>query len=122
MTTTPTASSTTLTQGATAGAAAAGSTGVAAAVHPSIVRVSDHVSLAFGDVLRLGVEAAGQAPLSFQWTFNGRPMMGQTRQDLVIPDFSDDLVGKYACKVSNVHGVVTSKPVDVSRRHATEVL
>ncbi len=90
----------------------------------AISRVSDDVTLAFGDTMRLEVVATGSGPLTYQWhmdtpAYGRMAMQDETQPVLVVADVFDDLAGLYTCHVTNGHGTVVSRAVRVSVLPAT---
>jgi hypothetical protein len=53
--------------------------------------------------------ASGAWPLSYQWYFNGAPIVGATNSTLALAGASLDQAGNYSVTGSNVWGVVTSR-------------
>jgi len=54
--------------------------------------------------------AAGDAPLRYSWRFNGAPLPGATQATLALSNVQAAQAGFYAVVVSNLSGVVTSRP------------
>jgi hypothetical protein len=60
-----------------------------------------------GQVL-FSVQNRGQAPFSYQWTFNSNPLPGQTNQSLTLNDVTTNQAGCYSIVISNAAATVTS--------------
>ena len=54
--------------------------------------------------------AAGDAPLRYSWRFYGAPLPGATQATLALSNVQAAQAGFYAVVVSNLSGVVTSRP------------
>jgi uncharacterized delta-60 repeat protein len=63
-----------------------------------------------GQTATFTVSAAGTAPLSYQWLFNGSPIPGATAAVLSLGNAQPIQAGSYAVVVSNSSGSVTSAP------------
>jgi hypothetical protein len=68
--------------------------------------------------VKLAVAAMGEAPLSYQWKFNGSDLAGQTNSTLSIPAFGQTNAGPYVVTVSNGHGSDSSLPAVLSATNA----
>jgi hypothetical protein len=73
---------------------------------------SDTISL-LGQLVTLGVTAAGAAPITYQWYKNGSPLSGET-SDVLTFNSTTSTPGTYTCVVSNAYGSDTSNPIIVS--------
>ncbi len=80
---------------------------------PSIVTPPSSVSTLAGGVAAFNVIAAGTAPLSYQWYFNGAPMPGRNAATLVLDPASISNVGSYTVSVRNALGQIVSAPVSL---------
>jgi Reelin subrepeat B/Bacterial Ig domain/Immunoglobulin domain/Immunoglobulin I-set domain len=60
------------------------------------------------------VEAAGQAPLSYQWDFNGGLIDGATNATLMLSNVSTNDAGTYRVRISNSLGSVVSGKATLS--------
>ncbi len=61
-----------------------------------------------GQTATFAVDAAGDAPLSFQWLKNRMPIAGQTATSLVLTDVQLAAAGGYSMVVNNPSGSLTS--------------
>lgn len=52
--------------------------------------------------------AVGTAPLSFQWNFNGNPILGATNTTLALVGLTTNAIGAYSVTVTNVAGATNS--------------
>jgi hypothetical protein len=60
------------------------------------------------------VSASGTPPLSYQWTFNGAPLGGQTTTQLVLVNIQAAQLGDYGITVSNNCGTDSASPFTLS--------
>ncbi|MCX8090786.1 MAG: immunoglobulin domain-containing protein [Verrucomicrobiae bacterium] len=67
-----------------------------------------------GKPVSLRIEAAGTAPLAFQWFFNGAKLAGATSNQLAFNPAQLNHAGDYFCVVSNAHGMATSRVVSLT--------
>lgn len=77
-------------------------------IAPSIARQPDSQAVYSGGNVTLSVVAAGSAPLSYQWLFNGANIAGATGTNYTKPNIQSPDAGNYAVIVSNVGGSITS--------------
>jgi hypothetical protein len=77
-------------------------------VPPSITTQPATQTVNQGQNATFSVVAAGTAPLSYQWTFNGGNITGATASSLTITNAQAANAGTYAVVVTNVAGTVTS--------------
>ena len=68
----------------------------------------------WGAPLLLKANAAGTAPLAYQWRLNGINLPGATNATFLVKETRADHAGTYSVLVSNVLGVVTSSETAVS--------
>lgn len=54
------------------------------------------------------VTAVGDAPLSYQWFFNGAPIEGATENSFVVTSAQFSNAGSYSVRVANAHGSIFS--------------
>ena len=81
---------------------------------PVITRPPNYQLLALGQTIRLETDAAGQAPLSYQWQFNGTNVPGATNASLEIANAQISHSGDYTAVVTNLLGLVASSPANVT--------
>ena len=92
---------------------AAGSTGKCPgliATPPLITTSPVSQSAAVGSSVSLSVEAAGTAPLSYQWRFNGTNLSGATSATLTLTNVQLTQAGNYSVLVANLFGATNSVP------------
>jgi pectate lyase len=82
-----------------------------APIGPSIVNPPTSLIVTQGQPAAFSVQAAGTAPLGYQWYFNTNTLLGgQTSSNLNIGSAQATNAGMYSVRVSNVGGSVTSAP------------
>lgn len=83
---------------------------VAVTVHtaPAISRITAPLELLVRSPLLLEVEAAGDAPLAYQWSKGVTPIAGATNATFNLPAVTAAEAGTYAVSVSNPYGTVTT--------------
>jgi hypothetical protein len=81
---------------------------------PLIVQQPDSQAVDAGSAVIFSVVAAGTAPLSYQWQFNGTPIPGATNQTLLLDYVLPADAGDYTAEVSNPLGTVTSAPATLT--------
>jgi len=67
-----------------------------------------------GLTTNLQVTATGVPPLSYQWLFQGLPVVGGTQADLTLPNLGLSQAGSYVVVITNVYGAVTSAAANVA--------
>lgn len=67
-----------------------------------------------GKSVSLRIEAAGAAPLAFQWFFNGEKLNGASNNVLTLNPARLSDAGDYFCVVSNAYGMATSRVVSLT--------
>lgn len=67
------------------------------------------VSAVAGEAYALSVGATGTPSLSFQWNFNGRPLIGANSSNLAFPIIQFSNAGAYQVIVTNLYGAATSQ-------------
>ncbi len=87
---------------------------LAPAVAPTITAQPQSVAVASGATAQFSVGAAGTAPLSYQWFFNGAAIAQATSASLSVTNTQAANVGPYTVSVSNFVGAVTSQPALLS--------
>ncbi len=76
---------------------------------PSFLSQPQSQVVAAGATVGFGVIARGQAPLTYQWFFNGVPKVGATSDVLLLPAVTTNQAGAYFVTVGNSIGVATSQ-------------
>ena len=71
---------------------------------PSVTTQPTNVAVAVGGDAVFSITAAGTAPLTFQWTFNGTNIVNATNSTLVLTNVQTTNAGEYAVQVSNAFG------------------
>ena len=56
---------------------------------------------------------SGDFPIAYQWTQNGRPLVGATNSDLTLRSVTELNSGSYRILVSNPYGISTSAPAQI---------
>ncbi len=82
-------------------------------VAPQITRQPAGVVLAEGEALSLSVVATGDAPLRYQWRFNGQPISGATSAEFIVAKVVRTGAGSFDVVVSNEFGSTTSSAASV---------
>ena len=77
-------------------------------VPPTITAQPTNQTVARGSNAVFTVTAAGTAPLSYRWQFNGTNLTGATNLSLTITNVQSTNAGNYSVVVTNVVGSVTS--------------
>ena len=77
---------------------------------PAIVSQPTSRTALVGATVAFNVTARGDAPLSYQWRFQGAGLAGQTNPSLVIANVQLADGGSYSVVVANALGSVTSSP------------
>lgn len=77
---------------------------------PQIIRQPQNRVVAPGDVASFSVLVADTRGLSYQWHFNGNPIIGATTETLLRRDFTTSDEGQYTVVLVNPSGSVTSAP------------
>src|SRR6185503_3326616 len=83
-------------------------------VPPSIVTQPTNATVNAGATANFTVVASGTAPLSYQWSFNGSDLSGQTSTTLTLPNVSSTNEGSYRVRVSNAAGNALSDPATLT--------
>jgi hypothetical protein len=82
---------------------------------PSIVQQpATNTPVGIGGNVYLNVTAMGLGPLSYQWSFAGTNLVGQTNYFLSLSDIQTEQQGNYQVVVSNPYGAVTSAVAQVT--------
>jgi hypothetical protein len=61
-----------------------------------------------GESASFSVRADGTPPFSYQWQFNGTPIVGATRTTLLMTNVNSSEAGGYAAVITNNYGSITS--------------
>jgi hypothetical protein len=77
---------------------------------PVIIRSPQQQTCSRGGNVTLTVEADGQAPLNYQWRFDGNSITGATHPTLSITNVQPETAGLYTVVVQNRLGTVASSP------------
>jgi autotransporter-associated beta strand protein len=80
------------------------------AIAPSISTPPQNLTVIAGDNATFSVTAAGTAPLSYQWRFNGVNIPNATQSDYTRTNAQPSNAGSYAVVVTNSGGSITSAP------------
>lgn len=75
---------------------------------PMITGVPQSLDVAVGSNALFSVTAGGEAPLSFQWFFNGQALAGETNSTLSFDHAQFEQAGSYSVLVANARGTVIS--------------
>jgi uncharacterized delta-60 repeat protein len=75
---------------------------------PNIVTPPQSQTVIAGNDVTFSVSATGDAPLQYQWYFEGDLITGATGPNLGLPDVERPRAGRYSVEVSNPAGLVVS--------------
>ena len=75
---------------------------------PFVTSALNDLTPPYGSTVWLRVEATGSWPLSYQWNFNGAPLLNQTNQVLGLANMQFNQSGLYSVIISNTAGTVTN--------------
>ena len=78
-------------------------------VAPSIVRLSEKMTVEAGKDVEITVEVVGAEPMTFQWFSDGEAIDGSNSSTLFLEDVAMEMSGNYHVKVTNDYGEATSK-------------
>lgn len=67
-----------------------------------------------GDTVVFSVGAVGTPPLAYQWSFNGQPIAGATRQSYRVDPVTHGSRGQFSVRVSDATGSLTSNPATLT--------
>lgn len=81
---------------------------------PQITQPPMPAAVLAGSVAAFTVGTTGQAPLAYQWLFNGANLPGATNASLVLSNVQFSMGGNYTVRVNNGAGSVVSQPVVLS--------
>ena len=91
-----------------AGAVTSSNTLLAVSLPPTIVVQPQSRTVMPGGNVTFTVQAAGTAPLTYQWMLNGANIPGATTNSCVLPNVQTNNTGAYAVQVVNSAGSITS--------------
>jgi Ig-like domain-containing protein/List-Bact-rpt repeat protein len=77
---------------------------------PQIIRQPQNQVVAPGETASFSVVVADTRALSYQWHFNGNPIIGATTETLLRQNFTTSDEGQYTVVLTNPSGGVTSAP------------
>lgn len=80
------------------------------AQRPAFVETPESLVRGEGQNAAFRLTAASSTPVSYQWQFNGAPLLGATDTLLFLPGLTSAQAGLYALVASNLGGAVTSAP------------
>ena len=88
---------------------------------PTVITAPSSQSITAGDPVTFSVEAQGQAPLNYQWQFNGTNIPGARSAQFSLPEVQAADAGEYQVIVSDSGGSTTSPPaiLTVTERPST---
>jgi len=75
---------------------------------PSITQQPTNQTVVEGSSVEFIVTAAGDAPLGYQWRFNGTDLSGETSDSLMLDNVQTNQAGSYQVVVANAFGSITS--------------
>lgn len=84
--------------------------GPPAILAPVITAQPTNLSVIIGSNATFRVTATGDAPLAYQWRFNGTNLLGRTTSVLAFTSVQFNQAGPYSVVVTNLGGAVTSSP------------
>jgi sugar lactone lactonase YvrE len=87
---------------------------VVSGLAPTVTTAPASQSAPPGSRVTFSVSAAGTAPFSYQWMFNGAPISGATSESYTIPSVGSSNAGLYDATVSNSAGSVTTSAATLS--------
>ena len=87
---------------------------VTAAAAPSIVQQPASLSVLANGQATFTVQAAGSAPMFYQWQFNGVSIAGATSASYTVSPVQADNAGSYTVAVTNAGGSATSAPASLT--------
>lgn len=81
---------------------------------PSITASPASLEVCYGSSRTLNATAAGTAPLSYQWRFNGTNLAGATASSLALTNIDFSYAGSYSCTVTNACGTATTAAATIT--------
>ncbi len=91
-------------------------------VPPFIISSPADQTVCAGETVSFNVSAGGEAPLSYQWHFNGSPIADATNDMLTLANVQPGSAGLYSVRVSNPHGTATTSPAALVVRTAPGIV
>jgi formylglycine-generating enzyme required for sulfatase activity len=85
---------------------------------PRIIGQPQNISTLLGLPARFSVLATGNPTPAYQWSFNGKPLIGGDSSDLIIPAVDSLQAGTYRVTISNGNGSTTSQAVALTVNYA----
>lgn len=67
-----------------------------------------------GETAQFSVQGSGNAPVTYQWHFNGAPVAGATSSNLTINNVQPQNAGSYTATASNAYGGQLSQPAQLT--------
>ena len=80
---------------------------------PVITMQPSNQTVVVDTTARFIVAVIGTTPFSFQWSFNGTNMPGETNSMLILSDVQLSQAGTYAVAVTNIYGSIQSSNADL---------
>lgn len=80
---------------------------------PHIIDQPNGLRVAHGNAAKFSVNSVGPDPTFYQWIKDGVEIVGETATELSIPVVDDASVGKYAVRIWNAYGEVTSDSAEL---------
>lgn len=84
------------------------------ATPPKITAQPQRQAVGEGEPAHFSVSATSSSPLSFQWMFNGQPIVGATASIYTVAAASSEWVGQYSVRVSDAATSIMSEPAVLS--------
>ncbi len=89
---------------------------------PLITAQPTNTAVALGATATFQVVATSQSPMTYQWRFNGVPMVDEHSPSLVIPNVQSANAGDYDVIVTSVIGSVTSSAATLSLQNTASLV
>ncbi len=80
---------------------------------PQITTQPANVTVNQGQDVHLSVSASGTAPLTYQWSFNGQPILLALSSSLTLRAAQGNQSGGYSVSIANLQGSITSRVASV---------
>ena len=97
-----------------AGTATSSNATLVVGIVPSINSQPQSQRLPVNSTLALSVSASGTDPLSYQWRYNGTPIVAATTSTLTLTNVQAAAAGSYSVVITNVFGTVISSNAGVT--------